>query len=347
MERDGVIGHGASFFLRESMMERGDKYQVAICNKTGMIAIFNPERNIFISPFSDGPIRFSGTINSESVNVNMVTKYGRSFSILQVPYAFKLLIHELQAMNIQMRIITEDNIDQISSMTFSDNIVKLLGKDASISQVVKTSESILVNQGQTIKKKARKNEEEKTVTERVTSALEPVSSAIGTVAKKISDFIAPIANEAQVVANGKQVVNENNENNTDGNNKQKLKEIHNLGWYYKKKLDDDKIFASIILDENGRETEVWSFKENNKYPDRFPLGWKQEEVPYLNGNPIDRVVIVKKLRDIRKENNWNKVMAFLKRNNEIGNIPSSVPFNTTPTSPIHTQTSPPYLPITP
>ena len=47
------------------------------------------------------------------------------FSILRIPYAFKLLIQELQVMNIQMRLITEDNIDQLTSLGFSDNIVKI------------------------------------------------------------------------------------------------------------------------------------------------------------------------------------------------------------------------------
>jgi hypothetical protein len=36
-----------------------------------------------------------------------------------------LLIQELQAINVQMHIITEDNIDQIESMSYSDNIQKL------------------------------------------------------------------------------------------------------------------------------------------------------------------------------------------------------------------------------
>jgi hypothetical protein len=39
--------------------------------------------------------------------------------VVRVPYAFKLLMQELQAMNVQMRVLTEDNIDQIASMSFS------------------------------------------------------------------------------------------------------------------------------------------------------------------------------------------------------------------------------------
>jgi len=58
-----------------------------------------------------------------------VSKYGRNFSILRIPYAFKLLIQELQIMNIQLRLITEDNIDQLTSMAYSTNILKLQHDD--------------------------------------------------------------------------------------------------------------------------------------------------------------------------------------------------------------------------
>jgi hypothetical protein len=122
MERDGVISHGASAFLQESMMERGDKYKIAICNTTGMIAIYNPAKNLFMSPMADGPIRFTDNVDSSKMNIETVSKFGRSFSVIEVPYSFKLLVQELQAINVQMRIITEDNIDQIENMSFSNNL---------------------------------------------------------------------------------------------------------------------------------------------------------------------------------------------------------------------------------
>ena len=122
MERDGVISHGASAFLQESMMERGDKYKIAICNTTGMIAIYNPAKNLFMSPMADGPIRFTDQVDSSKMNIETVSKFGRSFSVIEVPYSFKLLVQELQTINVQMRIITEDNIDQIENMSFSNNL---------------------------------------------------------------------------------------------------------------------------------------------------------------------------------------------------------------------------------
>ena len=124
MERDGVIAHGAAGFLQESMLNRGDEYFMAVCNNTGSIAIYNNSQNLFLSPMSDGPIKFHTTIDKK-LNIENISKYGRNFSILRIPYAFKLLIQELQVMNIQMRLITEDNIDQLTSLGFSNNIVKL------------------------------------------------------------------------------------------------------------------------------------------------------------------------------------------------------------------------------
>ena len=126
MERDAVISHGATNFLTESMMERGDKYYMAVCNKTGMISVYNSSRNLFFSPMADGPIKYTGSLNdSEKMRVMNITKFGRSFSIICIPYSLKLLIQELQCMNITMRILTEDNINQMENLTFSNNIEKL------------------------------------------------------------------------------------------------------------------------------------------------------------------------------------------------------------------------------
>jgi DNA-directed RNA polymerase II subunit RPB2 len=125
MERDGVLAHGMSYFLNESFMVRGDEYYMAICNKTGAIAIYNEVKNLFLSPFADGPIHFH-TNPDGTMNVKNISKFGRSFSVLRIPYSFKLLIQELQTMNIQMRIITDENVDQLLSLSYSNNISELL-----------------------------------------------------------------------------------------------------------------------------------------------------------------------------------------------------------------------------
>jgi DNA-directed RNA polymerase beta subunit len=126
MERDSVIAHGITNFMTESMMERGDKYHIAVCNNTGMLAICNPAKNLFMSPMADGPIQFVGSLDGKEMYIENVTKYGRNFSIVSIPYTMKLLIQELQCANIQIRIITEDNLPQLENMMFSKNIEKLM-----------------------------------------------------------------------------------------------------------------------------------------------------------------------------------------------------------------------------
>jgi DNA-directed RNA polymerase II subunit RPB2 len=145
MERDVLISHGITDFLRESMMERGDKYKIAICNVTGMLAIYNPAKNIFISPMADGPIQFTGSLDGKNMNIENVTRFGREFSIVEVPYTLKLLIQELQTMNIQMRIITEENIEQLENMTFSKNIDNLLYvKDVTVENIIRDIKTALI-----------------------------------------------------------------------------------------------------------------------------------------------------------------------------------------------------------
>jgi len=134
MDRDSIISHGMAQFLNESMMVRGDQYKMAICNKSGTIAIYNESRNLFLSPMADGPIKFVGNVEGD-LNIVPISRFGRSFSIVNVPYAFKLLYQELQALNIQMRLITSDNVEQLTSLTKSNNIVRLTGNLTSFKDV--------------------------------------------------------------------------------------------------------------------------------------------------------------------------------------------------------------------
>ena len=133
MERDGVIAHGCSFFLKESMMVRGDKYKMAVCNQTGTIAVYDKNTGNFFSPLLDGPIK-STVLGKEVVETQKISKFGKQFSIVEVPYSFKLLMQELGAMNVQMRLITSDNIEHLkekaSSYMFNDMQERLNNMDA-------------------------------------------------------------------------------------------------------------------------------------------------------------------------------------------------------------------------
>lgn len=127
MERDGVAAHGMNQFMVDSMMERSDKYSIAIDNTSGMIAIYNPDKNLFLSPMLDGPLQYIYELDKEPTIMN-VSKHHKTFSILKVPYAFKQLYYELLMINVQMRIITDDNIHTLESLSYSDNIKKIMNK---------------------------------------------------------------------------------------------------------------------------------------------------------------------------------------------------------------------------
>ena len=84
MERDCMIAHGASGFLKERLLDMSDNYRIYICKKTGLISAVNYEKKIF-----------------NSFNSNKT-----EFSEIRVPYAYKLLIQELETMAICSRLIT-------------------------------------------------------------------------------------------------------------------------------------------------------------------------------------------------------------------------------------------------
>ena len=150
---------------------------MAVCNKTGAIAVYNPQSNLFMSPMADGPLKFVDSLDGKSMNVEHITKYGRSFSIVKVPYVFKLLMQELQAINVKMSIITEDNINQFDNMNFSKNISLLThGYAVEPFEVINMTDRALKNMPE---KKSRKEDEvpgedKKIIEEKLVVVSEPV-----------------------------------------------------------------------------------------------------------------------------------------------------------------------------
>ena len=86
MERDCMASHGCSRFTKDRLYHSSDKYSVFSCNQCGLFAIYNEEKKIHLCK----------TCGNRT-----------SFSKINIPYAFKLLCHELITMNIAPRIITE------------------------------------------------------------------------------------------------------------------------------------------------------------------------------------------------------------------------------------------------
>jgi DNA-directed RNA polymerase II subunit RPB2 len=86
MERDTVLSHGISMFLKESMMERSDKYMWCACKRCGTLVALNITKDINVCK----------NCNNDDIVA------------IQTPYAFKLLIQEFEAMGIQLRLNTDE-----------------------------------------------------------------------------------------------------------------------------------------------------------------------------------------------------------------------------------------------
>ena len=86
MERDCMISHGASLFLKERLMNVSDKYRVHVCKTCGLFA--------------------EADVDAQNFNCHLCKD---SAGIVQcyIPYACKLLFQELMAMHIAPRITFE------------------------------------------------------------------------------------------------------------------------------------------------------------------------------------------------------------------------------------------------
>lgn len=94
MERDTLIVHGVSNFLKESMMDRSDRTRVKIDAEEGTMAFSLPSG-------SDERVRAGSTMGSG------VDGGPPEFADVEVPYALKLMHQELSTMGIDMRMYLE------------------------------------------------------------------------------------------------------------------------------------------------------------------------------------------------------------------------------------------------
>jgi DNA-directed RNA polymerase II subunit RPB2 len=89
MERDCVVAHGIAEFTKERFMECSDLFRCWSCRDCGLIAIVNPKEGIWAC---------KGCGNTTN------------FSSIEIPYAYKLLLQELETMNITSRLLTQGKL---------------------------------------------------------------------------------------------------------------------------------------------------------------------------------------------------------------------------------------------
>jgi len=89
MERDCVVAHGMAEFTKERLMECSDSFTCYSCKDCGLLGIANAEQNIWACRGCDNTT---------------------SFSKINIPYATKLLLQELETMSIASRLITNQKL---------------------------------------------------------------------------------------------------------------------------------------------------------------------------------------------------------------------------------------------
>lgn len=89
MERDCVIAHGMAEFTKERLMDCSDAFRCFSCRDCGLLAVANPVEGVW-----------SCKACGNTTN----------FSPIEIPYAYKLLLQELETMCISSRVITQNRL---------------------------------------------------------------------------------------------------------------------------------------------------------------------------------------------------------------------------------------------
>ena len=89
MEKDCLVGHGASLLLRERLFEESDRTVIYVCENCGFIGYMDARKGQPVCPVCEDK--------------------GRLHPV-EMSYAFKLLLQELMSLGIAPRIILEDAV---------------------------------------------------------------------------------------------------------------------------------------------------------------------------------------------------------------------------------------------
>jgi hypothetical protein len=98
MERDVLLSHGLAQFAKECMMEKSDTYRWGVCRHCGILSKYTPRRDLI-----------------ECLNCGL-----QDISVIETPYAFKLLIQEMEAMGIQIRLSEESLPEEDPDLIYSE-----------------------------------------------------------------------------------------------------------------------------------------------------------------------------------------------------------------------------------
>jgi len=119
MERDALLGHGISSFVRESYMKRSDGTSMIICNGCGTVPISNKKDNFYVCSLCDGPVQFVGESASNFEILPTLKRSVTTLSEVEIPYSLEVLNKELNTyMNMSMRYLTSKDITTFKKTKF-------------------------------------------------------------------------------------------------------------------------------------------------------------------------------------------------------------------------------------
>ena len=89
MERDCLIAYGASMILKDRLLDESDKAEIYVCERCGLVAYHNVKQRKYVCRVCGDKAKVSS---------------------ISVAYAFKLLLQEMQSLNIAPRLLIKEKI---------------------------------------------------------------------------------------------------------------------------------------------------------------------------------------------------------------------------------------------
>lgn len=100
-----MISHGAAANLRERLFEQSDPFSCHVCTSCGFFSI---------------PAALNTIVRGTSAHCGYCGT-GEHVRKIRIPYAFKLMVHELMSLNIapRLRVTAQGQADESSDTTFA------------------------------------------------------------------------------------------------------------------------------------------------------------------------------------------------------------------------------------